>query len=190
MIKIYSEKSATMEKKAILNSLWRAVDYIYSNPVAQHLMRGSSTGKLIDTGLNLMDKTKSRVEADRLSEGEGFFGMYGSQLAKDMKEEARKANSPSDLSKLSKQLYCQWKKNPPSDHSDKSFESLMNILMSHPNFSNEVRTILRGKGTSTGAPTKEGKDLLNRIYKNMYPWITSIMNEIESKSFSSSIICS
>ncbi len=189
MIKIYSDNVKPMQKEAIA-PLWRAIDSVYSNPVVQKLMQGSSTGKLIDTGLGLFDKTKSQVEADRLSEGYSVFAPYGSQLAKDMKEEAKKANSPSDLSKLAKQLYCQWKKNPPSGHSDKNFESMMNILMSHPNFSNEVRTILRGKGTSTGAPTKEGKELLNRIYKQMYPWMTSIMNEIESKSFSSSIICS
>jgi hypothetical protein len=189
MLKIYSDNVNEIKKEAILNTIWRAVDSVYSNPVTQKLMQGSSTGKVIDTGLDLMDKTKSRVEADRASEGFSFFSPYGSQLAKDMKEEVKKANSTNDLSKLVKQLYCQWKKNPPSDHNDKNFESMMNILMSHSNFSNQVRTVLKGKGTATGAPTKEGKDLLNRIYENMYPWITSVMNEVESKSFSTSIIC-
>lgn len=193
MIKIYSNSTSYLSKKAIGNlvrPVWRAIDAVYSNPVSQHLMEGSSTGKLIDTGLNLFDKTKDEVNTDRLTEGFSFFSPKGSDLARDLNQEITSATSPRDLSKLARNLYCQWKKSPPSNYYDKNFEYMVEILMNHYIFSNEIRdVILREKGTATGGPSKEGKKLLDRMYSNLYPWLTSAMNSIESKSFSHMITC-
>jgi hypothetical protein len=194
MIKIYSNSTLYLSKKAIgslARPIWRAIDSIYSNPVSQHLMEGSSTGKIIDTGLNLFDKTQDEVNIDRLTEGYSFFSPKGSAFAKDLGQEIMNANNPGELSKIAKSLYCQWKKSPPSNYYDKNFESMIEILMNHYIFSNEIRDIIvRGKGTATGGASKEGKRLMDRMKSNMYPWLTGAMNRIESKSFSHMITCS